>query len=218
MNTSKIYLLLSMFIAAASSASAQDSYDAQTLSQSDLNGTSRFVGMGGALGALGGDISVMGTNPAGTGLYRKSDAAFTISGVFAGDGAMGHDGSRMSFDQGGLLVAFDMDNPSGQGLQYVNFGVNYQKKRNFLSNLHTSIGGLNNTFSQTFQMADMANAAMFDARGDEQDWNKYFGPMLNLATKYDNTVLPDMVNSDGEPICDEYDNKLYEGMAASKAI
>ena len=83
MNTSKIYLLLGMFIAAASSASAQDSYDAQTLSQSDLNGTSRFVGMGGALGALGGDISVMGTNPAGTGLYRKSDAAFTISGVFA---------------------------------------------------------------------------------------------------------------------------------------
>lgn len=218
MNTSKIYLLLSMFIAAASSASAQDSYDAQTLSQSDLNGTSRFVGMGGALGALGGDISVMGTNPAGTGLYRKSDAAFTISGVFAGDGAMGHDGSRMSFDQGGLLVAFDMDNPSGQGLQYVNFGVNYQKKRNFLSNLHTSIGGLNNTFSQTFQMADLANAAMFDARGDEQDWNKYFGPMLNLATKYDNTVLPDMVNSDGEPILDKYENKLYDGIAASKAI
>ena len=189
MNTSKIYLLLGIFVAAANTASAQDSYDAQTLSQSDLNGTSRFVGMGGALGALGGDISVMSTNPAGTGLYRKSDAAFTISGVFAGDGAMGHDGSRMSFDQGGLLVAFDMDNPSGQGLQYVNFGVNYQKKRNFLSNLHTSIGGLNNTFSQTFQMADLANAAMFDARGDEQDWNKYFGPMLNLATKYDNTCF-----------------------------
>ena len=70
MNTSKIYLLLGIFVAAANTASAQDSYDAQTLSQSDLNGTSRFVGMGGALGALGGDISVMSTNPAGTGLKK----------------------------------------------------------------------------------------------------------------------------------------------------
>ena len=218
MNTSKIYILLGALIAVATTASAQDSYDAQTLSQSDLNGTSRFVGMGGALGALGGDISVMGTNPAGTGLYRKSDAAFTISGVFAGDGAMGHDGSRMSFDQAGLLVAFDMDNPSGQGLQYVNFGVNYQKKRNFLSNLHTSVGGLNNTFSQTFQIADMANTAMFDARRDDQDYNQYFGTMLNLATAYDNTVLTDMVDRNGDPVYDDYGNKLYDGFPASSAI
>ena len=28
----------------------------------DLNGTARFVGMGGAMGALGGDISVMSSN------------------------------------------------------------------------------------------------------------------------------------------------------------
>ena len=232
MNTSKIYLLLSMFIAAASSSSAQDSYDAQTLSQSDLNGTSRFVGMGGALGALGGDISVMGTNPAGTGLYRKSDAAFTISGVFAGDGAMGHDGSRMSFDQGGLLVAFDMDNPSGQGLQYVNFGVNYQKKRNFLSNLHTSIGGLNNTFSQTFQIADLCSEAFA---------NDYYGTLANLSAAVfkgdrrggilneayydkDNHFLGSELYDDKNP---NYLNKSdedkvafveYEGVGAQKAI
>jgi len=29
--------------------------------------------MGGAMGALGGDISTMGTNPAGIGLYRSND-------------------------------------------------------------------------------------------------------------------------------------------------
>ena len=39
------------------SASAQTIYDGAKFTQKDLNGTARFVGMGGAMGALGGDIS-----------------------------------------------------------------------------------------------------------------------------------------------------------------
>lgn len=35
-------------------------YDANRWMGSDLNGTARFVGMGGAMGALGGDITTMG--------------------------------------------------------------------------------------------------------------------------------------------------------------
>mgnify|MGYP002233871926 CR=1 FL=1 len=45
----------------------------------DLNGTARFVGMGGAMGALGGDISTIGTNPAGIGIYRSNDAMMSFS-------------------------------------------------------------------------------------------------------------------------------------------
>ena len=47
---------------------AQDIYRMESFTANDLNGTARFVGMGGAMGALGADISVMGTNPAGIGL------------------------------------------------------------------------------------------------------------------------------------------------------
>ena len=50
---------------AMATASAQNAYDAEKLLGNDLNGTARFVGMGGAMGALGGDISVMSSNPAG---------------------------------------------------------------------------------------------------------------------------------------------------------
>lgn len=50
-------------------ASAQNAYDAEKLLGNDLNGTARFVGMGGAMGALGGDISVMSSNPAGIGIF-----------------------------------------------------------------------------------------------------------------------------------------------------
>lgn len=54
---------------AMATASAQNAYDAEKLLGNDLNGTARFVGMGGAMGALGGDISVMSSNPAGIGIF-----------------------------------------------------------------------------------------------------------------------------------------------------
>ena len=41
----------------ALAANAQNAYDAERLLSNDLNGTARFVGMGGAMGALGGDMS-----------------------------------------------------------------------------------------------------------------------------------------------------------------
>ena len=41
-------------------AGAQTIYDATNIAQKELNGTARFVGMGGAMGALGGDISTIG--------------------------------------------------------------------------------------------------------------------------------------------------------------
>lgn len=58
---------------------AQGAFDAYSLSQPDLKGTARFMSMGGAFGALGGDISVLTQNPAGIGIYRQNDACITAS-------------------------------------------------------------------------------------------------------------------------------------------
>ena len=58
-------ILTACALLAMATASAQNAYDAERLLGNDLNGTARFVGMGGAMGALGGDMSVMGTNPEG---------------------------------------------------------------------------------------------------------------------------------------------------------
>ena len=44
--------------------SAQETYENANLATQDLNGTARYVGMGGAMDALGADISTIGTNPA----------------------------------------------------------------------------------------------------------------------------------------------------------
>lgn len=198
MKTMNKYFLLTVFIAVAGVSYAQDSYDAQNFANSDLNGTARFVAMGGALGALGGDVSVMSTNPAGTGMYRGSDAAISFSGVFTGDGAMGHDGSRMSLDQGGVLIAFDMDTPTNKGLQFVNFGVNYKKKRNFLFNQLTDINDLNGIFSQTYQIADLCNYA---------NANDYWGTLADMSASKTG-VHGGILNED---------ENGYSGLPSSKA-
>ncbi len=139
-------------------ASAQNAYLAYNLANSDLNGTARNIGMGGALGALGADLSAINNNPAGTGIYRRSDASFTFGGVFTGNqGAMGHDRGRISFDQAGVLFVLGGDNGD---LRNINFGINYQKKRNFLSNFNSDLNL--NGGSQTFQLAEMSTDAYYD--------------------------------------------------------
>ena len=64
-----------LFIAAsllALPAVAQETYQNAIIAGQDLNGTARYVGMGGAMEALGADISTMSTNPAGIALLRHS--------------------------------------------------------------------------------------------------------------------------------------------------
>ena len=58
--------------------SAQSAVDANLFAQPDLRGTARFVSMGGAFGALGGDLSTLNQNPAGIGVYRGSEVGITL--------------------------------------------------------------------------------------------------------------------------------------------
>lgn len=59
-------------------AMAQAAVDAYQLSHSDLRGTARFMSMGGAFTALGGDLSTLTQNPAGIGVYRRSEIGATL--------------------------------------------------------------------------------------------------------------------------------------------
>ena len=59
-------------------ASAQSAVDAYNMSQTELRGTARFMSMGGAFTALGGDLSTLNQNPAGIGVYRRSEIGATL--------------------------------------------------------------------------------------------------------------------------------------------
>lgn len=58
--------------------SAQSAAEAYQMSQPDMKGTARFMGMAGAFGALGGDLSTLNQNPAGIGVYRSSEVGITF--------------------------------------------------------------------------------------------------------------------------------------------
>lgn len=57
---------------------AQSALDAYQLGQSDLRGTARFMSMGGAFTALGGDLTSLNQNPGGIGVYRSSEIGATL--------------------------------------------------------------------------------------------------------------------------------------------
>ena len=113
----------------ACGAGAQTVYDAVNIAQRDLTGTARFVGMGGAMGALGGDLSTMGTNPAGIGIYRSNDASVTF-GYNINSTDANYQGNtfsnnkyRWSLDNAGFGYAMKIGNQTS--LRYVNFGFSY---------------------------------------------------------------------------------------------
>ena len=73
------YLLFVCAWAAGMAALAQTPYMNENYMPTDLIGSARYVGMGGALGALGADVSAGASNPAALGLYRRSDASLSFS-------------------------------------------------------------------------------------------------------------------------------------------
>ena len=126
--TMKKYFVIVAMAFAAIPLMAQETYENAKIAAEDLNGTARYVGMGGAMEALGADISTISTNPAGIGLFRKSTVSTSFGLVSQQDAVEFSSGNKtnLSFDQIGFVYAARSGAKS-----FVNFGFNYHKSRNF---------------------------------------------------------------------------------------
>ena len=180
---------------------AQSAYDAGLFIGGELNGTARYVGMGGAMGALGGDLSVMSSNPAAMGIYRSNDLAVsfgfnnsTTESTF-NNNMMKDDKTRASFDQAGFVYSNKLGNYST--VRFFNLGFNYHKHKNF--NRMFSMGGLLDGFSQSQMMAGyladvdgMNSASEFDAvLGSDNPYKDYWGKYTALSMMGARTRLVD---------------------------
>ena len=98
-------IVLLMCLVAALPVVAQETYQDANTATEDLNGTARYVGMGGALEALGADISTISTNPAGVGLMRRSMLGMSLGLVSQEEAKDFSPGNKtnMSFDQAGFV-------------------------------------------------------------------------------------------------------------------
>ena len=204
----KKYIVL-LFLSVSLGLSAQSTYEAVRLFDSELSGTARFVGMGGAMSALGGDLSVMSTNPAGTAVYRTGDVSLSanvsfldISSKYNGN-SVESSKTNVTVDNIGMVFVNNIDDGA---LKFVNFGINYKQRKNLSREF--SMMGFSNGFSQMFQMRDMYDAAPFDVNNMyytdytslQHSWLALLAADGLLLTKYgdkdvDLSVFPDDMHS-----------------------
>lgn len=188
---------------------AQTVYDAAKIADKDLNGTARFVGMGGAMSALGGDISIIGTNPAGIGIYRSHDVmtSFSLSSFGTDANYMGNNLStskmKGSYDNLGFVLSTKIGNKTT--LRYVNFGFNYHKSNSFYGNME--MGGDLGNQSQSYYMAQQA--AGIESWGNSPYTDVNIGWLSVLG--YDGWLITDITtDKTGTPYLDEDGNQIND--------
>lgn len=141
----KRILLISACLISVSFLNAQNEVDALRYANINPIGTARFSALGGATGALGGDLTSMAFNPAGIGVYRSSVMSFTPSwsttntkSAYYGEG---NASSRNSFQLSnlGFVTAAPFDGRNG--FEFVNFGFAYNQLANYSRNIY--MAGMN---------------------------------------------------------------------------
>ena len=149
----KLYLSL-LFIGAALMANAQATFDVLKLSETELSGTSRYMSMAGAFGALGGDASAVRINPGGIGVYRSSDISATMNLNFlstkSGDYQKLTD-TKFWFNNVSYVGSMRIDNDF---FKYFNWGFSFNRINSFKRRYQ---GAYNTGKSLTNYIADELN-------------------------------------------------------------
>lgn len=112
----------------------QGEIDAYRFSKNELSGTARGQAMGGAFGALGGDVTGVAINPAGIGVYRSSEIIFNAGLTFNQTKAdfertiESKENTNLSCNNFAYIGYFPLGNDDRYSL---NFGFNYNRLKNF---------------------------------------------------------------------------------------
>ncbi len=166
-------------------------------------GSARIMGMGGVQTSLGGDYSSALSNPAGLGMFNRSE--FTISPGFYGANVnseyLGNktSDSKTNLHIPGFSLVFQTEQDGRKGFLSGTFAVSYNRINNF--NQTFSYGGTNSNNSIIDFFTDDAygiNPSNFDYQNGGD--NSYFNSLPGLAY---NTYLIDNVGQDPD------DNYVY---------
>ena len=110
------------------------SQDVQRFAERSTIGSARYVGMGGAMTAIGGDPSAAMVNPAGLGLYRRSEISVSIDETIDNTQQVGSNDTyqRTRFAAPQISAIWAWGNSQKQrGLVYNNFMFSLNRLANF---------------------------------------------------------------------------------------
>ncbi len=132
------------------SINAQEIQDAIRYSQQNLTGTARFRAMGGAFGALGGDLSAITINPASSAVFTYNQFGMTLSNfgvknksTYFGATATEKE-STFDLNQLGGVFVFE-DRSLQKKWRKISLGINYDNTNSFDNRLFSA--GINPTNS-----------------------------------------------------------------------
>jgi len=217
-----------LFLGLSINTFAQNEDDALRYSNTKFGGTARSTAMAGAFGALGSDFSSLSINPAGIGLYRKSEFSFSpaVGGAATQTNYFGEsykdDRYQFSISNFGMVLAGTKESKSNKW-KGAGFGFGYNRLANF--NNRAVIQGNNATSSLTDVYLSEAKAldpANLPAFGTDMAWSTYLIDTLN-GNYY--SSMPSNINKTqrktiekrggmGETIISfggNYNNKLFIG-------
>ncbi|MFM2293237.1 MAG: hypothetical protein RIS29_3050 [Bacteroidota bacterium] len=182
----KRYIIVGLSIFTSLLTFAQTEFDAYKVVQTDINGTARYMGMAGAFGALGGDASSIKDNPAGLGIYRRSELTGTLNNMSLNSTSTWNsnkgygDMYKMNLNNFSLTLA----NPTWlsenkmSGLQSSNWNFSYNRLKNFdrmtsvsTSNSNSSFADYLAYFSYEYRPGD------FDGKIRDLFRNEYLSPL-----------------------------------------
>ena len=147
---------------------AQEARDALMFSRYYAGSTARSTAMGGAFGALGGDVSVLSTNPAGLALFRSSEFTFSPTLNIAAtqakfDGRLFPRSSNTRFILNNIGYVHTKEYQRERGLMSLNFGMAYNRLSDF--NFATRVSTVSATSSLLDEFVLFANV---------DDWSEHY--------------------------------------------
>lgn len=166
----KLFLVIILNVSFLSIAQEMTTSDALRYAVDNMNGTARFRGMGGAFGAVGGDLSAISINPAGSLFFSNNFASASISNYNTNNNANyfgtknKENYSTLDLNQIGAVLVFN-DNSGSSDWNKISIALNYDNTNNFDNRLFTA--GINpyNSISQYF-----VNQANFVANTQFNDY------------------------------------------------
>jgi len=173
-------------------------------SRTQPGGSARIQGMGGTQVALGGDYSSGYSNPAGLGMYNRSEFAFTpainFSNVSADYLGQNTTASKSTLNIPGFGLSFHNDDLKLKAIQSGTFSISYTRINDFNRNMIYSGTNKDNSIIDYF---------IEDATGGTPDQFKSGGDLFNTPTElaYNNyligeSTILDPANSDTEYFTD----------------
>lgn len=221
----RIYLSALSTLLASSVAYGQGEMDAFKLSRNDLTGTARSVSMGGAFGALGGDISAISINPAGIGIYQSSEIATTLNfqnvkttansaDLNKNFGNYDHNKFKFTFDNIGFVGAFPLNSDE---VPLLNFGFTYNRIKSFDRKYETGIRNASNSITDF--MAARANGFSPNELLWTEDSNKAWNHDWFAVLGYNGAAVDEggLINP-SDPHADPKNKQSYQSAMRNKTV